>query len=164
MAREKVKGFDADSFIESVRESAVPTYHTAKAKQTNVTDVSKRENIPKSASVPDGSSSEATNTTDNVFYEPPGEDFESKYSYLNMTENEIEFIKTFIVNHDFRQVNKNGKQILIRKEHCKLILSILSLLDEDANMATYIDNVLIEHFKKYYPTIVGFSKKCPSKF
>ncbi len=29
MAREKVKGFDADKFIESVRESAVPTYHTA---------------------------------------------------------------------------------------------------------------------------------------
>ncbi len=29
MAREKVKGFDSNEFIESVRESAVPTYHTA---------------------------------------------------------------------------------------------------------------------------------------
>lgn len=161
MAIEKVTGFDADSFIESVRESAVPTYHTAKAKQAAVTETSKKKNASNSDSV---RAIENKAETDDVFYEPPCEDFESQYSHLNMTENEIDFIKTFIVNHDFRQVNRNGKQILIRKEHCKLIQSILSLLDVDANMATYIDNVLIEHFKKYYPTIVGFSKKCPSKF
>ena len=29
MARKQVTDFDADSFIQTVRESAVPTYHTA---------------------------------------------------------------------------------------------------------------------------------------
>lgn len=163
MAREKVTGFDADSFIESVRESAVPTYHTAKTKPEESNEVKKEENIPKdsfSRQVVSPKPSQA----DDVFYQPPVESPEYKYSDLNMTEPEMDFIKTFIVSQDFRQVNQRGRQVMIRKEHCKMILELLSLVDAGANMATYIDNVLINHFKQFYPIMVGISKKCPSKF
>ena len=81
-----------------------------------------------------------------------------------MTEGEIDFIKSFIAKNKFRQVSQKGKQIIIREAHRKRIKSILDLLDEDANMATYIDNVLTEHFRQYYPTILGIYRKCPPKF
>lgn len=163
MAREKVKGFDADGFIESVRESAVPTYHTAKAKPPELNELKKEENIPKDTSSRQVASSNPSQA-DDVFYQPPVESTEEKYSELNMTESEIDFIKTFIVSQDFRQVNQRGRQVMIRREHCKMILELLSLVDAGANMATYIDNVLIQHFKQFYPIMVGISKKCPSKF
>ena len=35
MAKERVTNFDADSFIESVRESSVPSYHAAKHQEEN---------------------------------------------------------------------------------------------------------------------------------
>lgn len=164
MAREKVTGFDADSFIESVRESAVPTYHSAKSKQSETKTPQKQENIPKEIPPPDKGMVEESESVEDVFYVPPCETLEDKYLDLNMSETEIDFIKTFIVNHNFRQVNQKGRQILIRKEHCKMIVELLTLIDAGANMATYIDNVLIQHFKQYYPIMVGISKKCPTKF
>lgn len=159
MAREKVTGFDADSFIESVRESAVPTYHSAKSKSSESNEPQKKENIPKGMPPP-----EKDESVKGVFYVPPYESLEDKYSELNMTEAEIDFIKIFVANQEFRQVHQKGQQVLIRKEHCKMISELLTLIDSGANMSTYIDNVLIQHFKQYYPIMVGISKKCPSKF
>lgn len=154
MAREKVKGFDANGFIESVRESAVPTYHTAS------------DNTVGSNSTPQAQDS-PTPTAESGFdavYVAPEDEVASKYSELNMTDEEIEYITTYIVKNSFKKVNQNGNPIMIREKHITMIKKILRLLNEDANMATYIDNVLTEHFKKYYPTIVDIYKKCPPQF
>lgn len=154
MAREKVKGFDASEFIESVRESAVPTYHTAADSAASTKD------SPKTATAPEPT---AEGGFDAV-YVAPEDEVASKYSELNMTNEEIEYITTYIVKNTFKKVNQNGNPIMIREKHITMIKKILRLLNEDANMATYIDNVLTEHFKKYYPTIVDIYKKCPPQF
>lgn len=88
---------------------------------------------------------------------------EARYSELNMTADEIDFIKKFIADGRFRRVSRNGRQVFIRERHLSMILGILGMLDEEANISTYIDKVLTEHFRKYYPIIQGISKKCPSK-
>ena len=150
MAREKVKGFDASEFIESVRESAVPTYHTA----ADSAAVNKTGTTPKSAE----------ESGFDAIYVAPEDEVASKYSELNMTDEEIEYITIYIVKNSFKKVNQNGNPIMIREKHITMIKKILRLLNEDANMATYIDNVLTEHFKKYYPTIVDIYKKCPPQF
>ena len=90
-------------------------------------------------------------------------DPEARYSALNMTADEIDFIKKFIADGRFRRVSRNGRQVFIRERHLSMILGILGMLDEEANISTYIDKVLTEHFRKYYPIIQGISKKCPSK-
>ena len=80
-----------------------------------------------------------------------------------MTADEIDFIKKFIADGRFRRVSRNGRQVFIRERHLSMILGILGMLDEEANISTYIDKVLTEHFRKYFPIIRGISKKCPSK-
>lgn len=147
MAREKVK-IDADNFIESVREASVPTYHTARNHAEEAT--------PKAKPL--------KKVDDDGPYKIVDDSIEAKYSSLNMTETEIDFIKTYVVNPNFRQINKKGKQIVIREQHRQMIQNILSMVNEEANMATYIDNVLTQHFKEYYSTIVGIYQKCPPKF
>lgn len=154
MAREKVKGFDASEFIESVRESAVPTYHTAADSAAANKDNPKMGIIPKPAE----------ESGFDAVYVAPEDEVASKYSELNMTNEEIEYITTYIVKNSFKKVNQNGNPIMIRDKHLTMIKKILRLLNEDANMATYIDNVLTEHFKKYYPTVVDIYKKCPPQF
>lgn len=74
MAREKVKGFDANGFIESVRESAVPTYHTAADADTGDKEVSqtKVSTVPKSEPGFD------------AVYVAPEDEVASKYSELNI--------------------------------------------------------------------------------
>lgn len=147
MARERVKDFDANEFIESVRESAVPTYHAAK--------------IEAEAHAKDKANPSPLEVIGDYAVEVS---VEERYADLKLTMEEIEFIKTFIVNPNFRKVNQKGKQIVIREQHRQTIQNILNLVNEEANMATYIDNVLTEHFKKYYPTIKGIYQKCPPKF
>lgn len=92
------------------------------------------------------------------------EDSIQRFRNLNMTNDEIDFIKDFVVKSNFTQVSQKGKAVVIREKHRRRIKHIFDLLGEDPNMAAYIDNVLTEHFKKYYPTIMGMAKKCPSKF
>lgn len=161
MAKKRDNDFDAESFIEDVRAESVATYQRA-------------SEIPKDKP-PDNTASSAKNNSLSEIKQSSVEipedildldddDIAQKYSHLNMTEDEIEFIKAFIAKNKFRQVTQKGKQIIIRDAHRKRIKSILELLDEDANMATYIDNVLTEHFRQFYPTILSIYKKCPSKF
>lgn len=146
MAKKKNDDFDADGFIESVRASSVPTYHTA-------SDIAgPREDPP-----------EDNDATSGGYYDCDT-DSQEKYERLNMTGDEIDFIKTFIAGGRFRRVSRNGRQVFIRERHLSVISNILRVLDEEANISTYIDNVLTQHFKKFYPVIRGISKKCPIKF
>lgn len=145
MAKKKNDDFDSDGFIESVRASSVPTYHTAADSQ-----------------VPDTLTKEEENTNPET-YDDYAAKREARYSELNMTADEIDFIKKFIADGRFRRVSRNGRQVFIRERHLSMILGILGMLDEEANISTYIDKVLTEHFRKYYPIIQGISKKCPSK-
>lgn len=146
MAKKKNDGFDADGFIESVRASSVPTYHTAADSQAPNAPPIKEDIITSPES-----------------YDDYDSERDARYSELNMTADEIDFIKKFIADGRFRRVSRNGRQVFIRERHLSMILGILGMLDEEANISTYIDKVLTEHFRKYYPIIQGISKKCPSK-
>lgn len=146
MAKKKNDGFDADGFIESVRASSVPTYHTAADSQA-----------------PDAPPIKEDISISTEPYDDYDSEREARYSELNMTADEIDFIKKFIADGRFRRVSRNGRQVFIRERHLSMILGILGMLDEEANISTYIDKVLTEHFRKYYPIIQGISKKCPSK-
>lgn len=146
MAKKKTDGFDADGFIESVRASSVPTYHTAADSQA-----------PNAPSIKEDISLTPES------YDDYDTEREARYSELNMTADEIDFIKKFIADGRFRRVSRNGRQVFIRERHLSMILRLLGMLDEEANISTYIDKVLTEHFRKYYPIIQGISKKCPSK-
>ena len=146
MAKKKNDGFDADGFIESVRASSVPTYHTAAYSQA-----------------PDAPPIKEDINTSPETYDDYDTERDARYSELNMTADEIDFIKKFIADGRFRRVSRNGRQVFIRERHLSMILGILGMLDEEANISTYIDKVLTEHFRKYYPIIQGISKKCPSK-
>lgn len=145
MAKKKNDGFDPDGFIESVRASSVPTYHTAADSQA-----------------PDEPPKEDTGASPETYADYDTER-DARYSELSMTADEIDFIKKFIADGRFRRVSRNGRQVFIRERHLSMILGILGMLDEEANISTYIDKVLTEHFRKYYPIIQGISKKCPSK-
>lgn len=146
MAKKKNDGFDPDGFIESVRASSVPTYHTAADSQA-----------------PDAPPIKENISTSPGTYDDYDSERDARYSELNMTADEIDFIKKFIADGRFRRVSRNGRQVFIRERHLSMILGILGMLDEEANISTYIDKVLTEHFRKYYPIIQGISKKCPSK-
>lgn len=152
MAKERVTNFDADSFIESVRESSVPSYHAAKHQEEN-----EKVNVERQPKKMNASHSE-------VVYEIPDDDVDECFADLDMSDTEIDYIKTYVFNNSFRKVNQNGKPIVIRSKHLTMIKKILRLLNEDANMANYIDNVLIQHFKQFYPTIVEIYKKFPPQF
>lgn len=152
MAKEKKDtGFDADSFIESVRQSSVPTYHTAAdcakpAKADKPPERNAKEVAPHPYRLDD-----------------PETDMAARYAGLDMTDAEIDFIKTFIADGRFRRVSRHGRAVFIRERHLGMIAEILGMLDEEANISTYIDKVLTEHFRKNYSIIQGISKKCPSK-
>lgn len=148
MAKKKNDGFDADGFIESVRASSVPTYHTAADSQAPDAPPIKED---------------ISISTSTESYDDYDTERDARYAELNMTADEIDFIKKFIADGRFRRVSRNGRQVFIRERHLSMILGILGMLDEEANISTYIDKVLTEHFRKYYPIIQGISKKCPSK-
>lgn len=157
MARKKVTGFDADSFINSVRESAVPTYHTAS------------DATPSASSAPPASDKkpkvkEESTTNRNRRIGEPSDYLQKKISELNMTEDESTYIKTYIGNASFGQVNRNGNPIVVREDYRQLIKDIFQMFGVRLNMAAYVDAVLTEHFKQCYPLIQGISEKCPLKF
>lgn len=158
MAKEKKDpDFDSAEFIESVRRSSVPTYHTAadcaKTPQSEKPRENKRDSKtnPVSKPIP-------------YEYDDQEADMSTRYAGLNMTDGEIDFIKTFIADGRFRRVTRHGRAVFIRERHLAMITDILGMLDEEANISTYIDRVLTEHFKKHYSIIQGISQKCPPKF
>lgn len=152
MAKREECKFDAEGFIEEFRSEAVPSYHTAP----------ETKGAKKAGPAPPGDSNASEDSIQWIQHEET--DPEIKYSAMDMTADEIGFIKEFIVKNNFRKARYVGRQVMIREKYRNKIKDILELLDEDANMATYIDNVLTEHFKKHYQTIMGIAKKCPAKF
>lgn len=171
----KRKEYDgADSFIERMRKNAVPTYHTAADSPVTETSVRIIEPAPPSEQSepndltrdisPQRETVQADNKSDeNLTMSLPDFSFDDSFEGLNMTELERNYVNTFITQGRFRRVNSGGRQVVIREKYREIIQTVCSLLSKECNMAIYIDNVLTEHFKKYYPTIVGIYRKCPSK-
>lgn len=81
-----------------------------------------------------------------------------------MTEDEGSYVRTYIGNTSFGQVNRNGNPIVVREDYRQLIKDIFQMFGVRLNMAAYVDAVLTEHFKQCYPLIQGISEKCPLKF
>ena len=94
----------------------------------------------------------------------PSSPFMEKVSEMNMTEEEGNYVKTYIGNVSFGQVNRNGNPIVVREDYREMIKDIFSMFGVRLNMAAYVDAVLTEHFKQCYPLIQGIAEKCPSKF
>lgn len=171
----KRKEYDgADSFIERMRKNAVPTYHTAadavadetsvrivepeKVQMLQASDDSPHEMPKQPETVPlDNKTEDGLNTS------LPDFSFDDSFEDLNMTELERSYVNTFIIQGRFRRVNSGGRQVVIREKYREIIQTVCAMLSKECNMAIYIDNVLTEHFKKFYPTIIGIYRKCPSK-
>lgn len=154
MARKQVTDFDADSFIKSVRDSAVPTYHTASDATPAAPPVSDKK--PKEKEIPA--------PRRNRRIGEPSDFLQKKIAEFNMTEDEGQYVRTFIGNSSFGQVNRNGNPIVVREDYRQLIRDIFQMFGVRLNMAAYVDAVLTEHFKQCYPLIQGISEKCPLKF
>ena len=152
MARKQVTDFDADSFIQSVRDSAVPTYHTA----SDVTPVAPSEKKTNQKEPVETSRKRRIGESSDFLLK--------KVSEMNMTEEEGNYVKTYIGNVSFGQVNRNGNPIVVREDYREMIKDIFSMFGVRLNMAAYVDAVLTEHFKQCYPLIQGIAEKCPSKF
>lgn len=151
MAKVKRDDFDAEGFIEAMRVSAVPTYHTAE----------KKESTTAPPEVPPDAKEEAKEASPNVkssTFELPKTNPEEKYASMGLTPDEITFVKQFIVTNNYRRVVQ-GKQIFIRKEFHKLIGCLIKMTDEDCSLSSYIDNVLFEHFSKHYLIMQAISDK-----
>lgn len=162
MARQRAPNFESDGLIDEIRKDAVPTYHTAA--DSVVSNETKLEETNESKPVKPEVKKKPKETEIAPKVNTLPEDSCDKYSQMNLSESEIDYIKSFIATRNFTKVNQTGKPIMIRNQHYKIIRNILQVLDEEAKIAAYIDNVLTEHFKKYYSTIVDISKKCPPKF
>ena len=117
MARKQVTDFDADSFIQSVRESAVPTYHTA-------SDVA-----PAAATAPEKKpkQKEPVETRRKRRIGESSDFLLKKVSEMNMTEEEGNYVKTYIGNVSFGQVNRNGNPIVVREDYREMIKDIFSM-------------------------------------
>ena len=156
MAKTKRDDFDAEGFIEAMRVSAVPTYHTAEKKEiaappkeeTPSIDTVKETKSPSSKKLP---------------YEVSGDNIEKEYRALGFTSEEIDFVKKFISRNNFQKVVQ-GKSLFIRKEYHKLIVRLLQLTDGDCSISSYVDNVLYEHFRSNFTIMQGITDKVPSLF
>lgn len=156
-SKREICEIDGDGFISQFSNSAVKEYRAPKDVPPSAPPESDRPPEKEKKARP------AKQIT-NDWFDCEDEDVIQRFQILNMTDDEIDFIKDYVVKTNFTQVSQKGKAVVIREKHRKRIKSIFELLGEDTNMAAYIDNVLTEHFKKYYPTIMGIAKKCPSKF
>lgn len=148
MAREKKTDFDAEDFIESMRESAVPTYHRAPekiaAEQEEVQTKSSNGSSPKSKKFGRAKS-----------------ELEKKLEKINLSADEKTYLLNYVENR-YRQVNRTGKQIYIREEYVRIIEQINTTLDIKISTAAYIDNVLADHFDKCYPVFQSIADKNPN--
>lgn len=174
MAKDRKSYSGAEGFIENMRKKAVPTYHTAADATQGEPEVRIYEPIPSVES----HKQEKTEQTDTLVpssvenqeqprmseTEMPDFMFEKTFDNIDLTEMEKAYITDFITRGRFKSVNRGGSQVVIREKYREIIKNVFSLLGKNCNMAVYIDNVLTEHFKKYYPTIVGIYRKSPPKF
>ncbi len=164
MARQR-KNFDSPGFIEAVRQRSVPSYHTAGDSSTATQaqpppeETLPNENLDKSKKC----DTQVSDLSRKSLVEQ-GQDLIGNLPDLNLSETELDFIKSYVANSRCGQVSRKGKPIVIRESFRRMICDIFNLFGESPNMAQYIDNVLSEHFRQYYPIIQGIYRKCPPKF
>lgn len=123
MAKEKIDDFDAEGFIESMRESAVPTYH-------RVSDYRNDASVkPHEEPVPTGR-------------EPPA-------SNHVCSDEEQQYLDSYVLQRDFRQVNKTGSPINIRDRYLERLSALLGALGLRNCMAAYLDKIIEAHLRQY---------------
>ncbi len=137
----KEENFNADDFIESFREDAMPTFHSVKkTKQENDSDDTKTENVT------DGEKVSKMEIAKEIID-------------LDLSTAEEQFIRTFVADSEYTSVAKRGRQISVCNEHRRKIQKMLILFSEDTTIAGYIYNVLEEHFKTFDDVIQSLYKK-----
>ena len=137
----KEENFNADDFIESFREDAMPTFHSVKKPmQEYDSDDSNTENVT------DGEKVSKMEIAKEIID-------------LDLSTAEEKFIRTFVADSEYTSVAKRGRQISVCNEHRRKIQKMLILFSEDTTIAGYIYNVLEEHFKTFDDVIQSLYKK-----
>lgn len=137
----KEENFNADDFIESFREDAMPTFHSVKKpKPGNDSDDTKTVNVT------DGEKVSKMEIAKEIID-------------LDLSTAEEQFIRTFVADSEYTSVAKRGRQISVCNEHRRKIQKMLILFSEDTTIAGYIYNVLEEHFKTFDDVIQSLYKK-----
>ncbi len=137
----KEENFNADDFIESFREDAMPTFHSVKKpKKENDSEDTKTENAT------DGEKVSKMEIAKEIID-------------LDLSTAEEKFIRTFVADSEYTSVAKRGRQISVCNEHRRKIQKMLILFSEDTTIAGYIYNVLEEHFKTFDDVIQSLYKK-----
>lgn len=137
----KEENFNADDFIESFREDAMPTFHSVKKPNPeNDSDDTKTGNVT------DGEKVSKMEIAKEIID-------------LDLSTAEEKFIRTFVADSEYTSVAKRGRQISVCNEHRRKIQKMLILFSEDTTIAGYIYNVLEEHFKTFDDVIQSLYKK-----
>ncbi len=137
----KEENFNADDFIESFREDAMPTFHSVKKpKLENDSDDTNTENVTEGEKV-------------------SKMEIAREIIDLDLSTAEEKFIRTFVADSEYTSVAKRGRQISVCNEHRRKIQKMLILFSEDTTIAGYIYNVLEEHFKTFDDVIQSLYKK-----
>ncbi|WP_303017982.1 DUF3408 domain-containing protein [Muribaculum intestinale] len=137
----KEENFNADDFIESFREDAMPTFHSVKKRNPeNDSDDTKTGNVTEGEKV-------------------SKMEIAKEIIDLDLSTAEEKFIRTFVADSEYTSVAKRGRQISVCNEHRRKIQKMLILFSEDTTIAGYIYNVLEEHFKTFDDVIQSLYKK-----
>lgn len=123
--------FDAESFLDTYREDAAPTYRNSRK--------------PAPAEPPPTKAEKDTLAKTPVNAE--------------RTETEDAFLRTFVENRPVESFNKKGRQVMVVNEFRKKILKIQALFGEDCTIAQYVHNVLAKHFEDYDEVLQSLFKK-----
>ena len=152
--QEKVKGFDADKFIESVRESAVPTYHTA---SDSVKPRKEKGGMRSHICGKDSHSGESRAHS-------VSDDDADKYARLNLIESEVDFVKTYVARRNYNQVSKHGKPVFIRGETPETHTGPSVHFGRPSESVRIYRQCSGRAFQKVLFNNSGIARKCPPKF
>ncbi len=75
------------------------------------------------------------------------------------TEEEDEYLRTFVETCPIDAFNKKGRQVMVVNEFRRKILKIQALFNEDLSIAQYVHNVLEQHFKDVGPILQSLYQK-----
>lgn len=122
---------DAQDFLDEYREDAMPTYRKARKEPATESPPSptEREELARKPVTPD------------------------------RTEEEDEYLRTFVENCPIDAFNKKGRQVMVVNEFRHKILKIQALFNEDLSIAQYVHNVLAQHFRDVAPILQSLYQK-----
>lgn len=152
MANKGLTKDEAADFIEQMRKENVPSYHTAADFQQPSTG----GNSPPTGDI--GACQPDDGELLPAYLRQP-----TKFADCEFTEQEMDFIKSFLLTAPPMGVKPSAICVQIRREHHEIMQGFISALPGNINFSTYLDNVLVEHVRKYYPLMAAISKKCPPK-